>query len=321
MAPNATFTELVTTTARNRKREVRDNVSNSIALFKRLSEKGNVDYYDGGRTIVEELDYRENPSGIWYEGWEQLNTSRQDVLSAAEFEPKQLAVSIQISGREMLMNRGKYQMVRLLKARMTNADRTLKNMLGEGCYSAGTNAKQIGGLQLLVPTTATNTVGGISRSAWTFWANQERSCLTDGGAAASAANITSNMNAAYISACRGNEHPDFGIADNNFYRYYLESLQPQQQISNSKLADAGFMNLKYMGMDIVLDGGHGGNCPSNTMYMLNTNYLKLRPHPDCEFDPLGSDREPTNQHGVVQFLGWMGNLTISNSFLQVVLAA
>ena len=35
-----TFTELVTTTYRNHKKEVADNVSNHNALFRRLTQKG-----------------------------------------------------------------------------------------------------------------------------------------------------------------------------------------------------------------------------------------------------------------------------------------
>jgi hypothetical protein len=39
------------------------------------------------------------------------------------------------------------------------------------------------------------------------------------------------------------------------------------------MADAGFQNLKYMGADVVLDGGRGGNCPASHMYFLNTDYI------------------------------------------------
>jgi len=58
--PSSTYTEIVTTTLRNRSGELADNVSNSNALLARLSSKGNIRPADGGRVIVEELEYAEN---------------------------------------------------------------------------------------------------------------------------------------------------------------------------------------------------------------------------------------------------------------------
>ena len=55
-----TFTELVTTTYRNHKKEVADNVSNHNALFRRLTQKGKIRREDGGLSIVEGLEYAEN---------------------------------------------------------------------------------------------------------------------------------------------------------------------------------------------------------------------------------------------------------------------
>ena len=57
-SPN--LSEIVTTTMRNRSKKLADNVLNHNALLKRLSEKGNATLTDGGRTIVQELDYTEN---------------------------------------------------------------------------------------------------------------------------------------------------------------------------------------------------------------------------------------------------------------------
>lgn len=60
MPANSTFTELVTTTLRNHRSMIKDNVSNRIALLKYLKKKGNYRTEDGGLTIVTPLDYAEN---------------------------------------------------------------------------------------------------------------------------------------------------------------------------------------------------------------------------------------------------------------------
>ena len=75
-----------------------------------------------------------------------------------------------------------------------------------------------------------------------------------------------------------NDHPDLIVADNNYWRLYLESLQAIQRIQDDKMAQAGFQNLKYMGADVVLDGGRGGDAPTNHMYFLNCDYIHYRPH-------------------------------------------
>lgn len=57
-SPN--LSEIVTTTLRNRTRQLADNVSNSNALMQRLQRRGNVRTFGGGRNIVQELEYAEN---------------------------------------------------------------------------------------------------------------------------------------------------------------------------------------------------------------------------------------------------------------------
>ena len=127
------------------------------------------------------------------------------------------------------------------------------------------------------------------------------------------------MNRVYVQLVRGTERPDLIVADNTYWRAYLESLQAIQRISDDKMAQAGFMNLKYMDADVVLDGGFGGAAPANHMYFLNTDYLFYRPHRERDMVPLNPDRYATNQDAVVKLIGWAGNMTMSNAFLQGVL--
>jgi hypothetical protein len=59
-SPNATFTEMVTTTLRNHKRMLVDNVSANNALLTIMKEKGKIRTESGGYEIVLPLDYTEN---------------------------------------------------------------------------------------------------------------------------------------------------------------------------------------------------------------------------------------------------------------------
>lgn len=322
--PSTTLTEIVTTTLRNRTGEAADNVTKNNALLNRIKKKGNVKTVSGGRTIVQELEYAENGTYKRYSGYEALNISPSDVFTGAEFNYAQAAVAVSISGLEQIQNTGEAAVIDLLAGRIKNAMRTLTNNIAVDCYSDGTadGGRQIGGLQLLVPATNTNTVGGINAGTYTFWQNVTYSAGTTGGAAATAANIQRYMNSVYVQLVRGSDKPDTIIADNNYWRLYLESLQAIQRVMDGANApDGGFPSLKYMTSDVILDGGFGGGAPTNTMYFLNTDYLFFRPHTERFFVPLGDDRYAVNQDAMVKLVGFAGNMTVSNRRLQGYLGA
>lgn len=324
--PSSTMTEVVTMTLRNRTGQLADNVTKNNALLKRLKQKGNIKTVSGGRTIVQELEYAENGTYKRYSGYEALNISPSDVFTGAEYNYAQAAVAVSISGLEMIQNNGEEQAIDLLESRIKNASRTLTNNIALDCYSDGTadGGRQIGGLKLLVSTTpTTGIVGGIdcSTTIGTFWRNVAFSSATNGGAAATSANIQSYMNRTYLQLVRGADAPDLIVADNNYYRLYLESLQAIQRIASEDKAMIGFNAIKYMNSDVVLDGGYLGGAPANTMYFLNTDYIFFRPHTERNFTPLGDDRFAVNQDAMVKLVGFAGNMTTSNRFLQGVLAA
>jgi hypothetical protein len=51
-SPNAVFTELVSTTFRKHRKEIKDNVSTRIALLRYMKRRGNTITEDGGLTIA-----------------------------------------------------------------------------------------------------------------------------------------------------------------------------------------------------------------------------------------------------------------------------
>jgi len=321
--PSSTLTEIVTTTLRNRTGKLADNVTKNNALLNRLKRKGKVKTVSGGRTIVQELEYAENGTFKRYSGYEALDISPSDVFTGAEYNYAQAAVAVTISGLEMLQNSGEEAIIDLLESRIGNAERTITNNIALDIYSDGSadGGRQIGGLQALVASTPTNTVGGINASTYTFWRNIAFSGVTNGGSATSVANIQSYMNRLYVQLVRGADRVDLIVADNNYWRLYLESLQAIQRIQSDEMASAGFSSLKYMNADVVLDGGFGGGAPTNTMYMLNTDYIFFRPHVDRFFTPLGDERFAVNQDAMVKLIGFAGNMTVSNRSLQGVLVA
>lgn len=320
MPANSTFTELVTTTYRKHRKGFKDNLTNRNALLKYMYKKGNYRNESGGLTIVEPLDYAANSTYQRYSDWDSLNISASDVLSAAEYPWKQIAIHVVASGREMRINSGDSQIEKLVASRMKNAMRTFDNNFSSDLYSAGSLSNQIGGLQSIIADTNTNTVGGIDANVWTFWRNTVFD-LSDNSVTISAATIENSvMLPLWMSIDRGpSDQPDLIVADSTYYQYYEASQTSLKRYASSSSESGGFVSLKYKNADVMYDTTATG-IPAAHMYMINTNYLKLATHQDADLDVMDK-KEPVNQDGEVVPILWMGNLTCSNRKLQGVVIA
>lgn len=320
---NPNISDIIATTIQNRSGVIADNVTKNNALLARLKQRGNIKKFSGGNVILEELSFAENANAGWYSGYETLPVAAQDVISAAQYDIKQCAVPVTISGLEQLQNAGKEQVIDLLESRIAVAESTMANLLAAGLYSDGTGSggKEITGLKAQIAVApATGTVGGIDRATWTFWRNQTFDASTDGGAATTAANIQQYFNSLWAKMVRGQDRPDLIVVDNGYWALYMQSLQAIQRFTSADDAKLGFVSIKFMDADVVLDGGLGGFQETKKAYFLNTKYLKYRPHSARDMVPLSpGKRYSVNQDAEVQILAWAGNLTMSNASLQGVM--
>lgn len=321
-SPNAIFTELVATTFRKHRKDLKDNVSNNNALYRRIMDKKQVREVDGGLTIVQGLDYAQNGTYQRYSGYDTLNVGASDVISAAEFAWRQIAINVVASGQELRINSGNSQIMSLAKAKMKNAMRTFKNNFSADIYGDGTLANQIGGLQALISDTGTGTVGGIDSSVWTFWKNQVQSAAAplQGGAAVtmSSTTIENQMLHLWLALVRGDDKPDLLVADNNYFAMYEQSQTSIKRYTEADEASGGFVSLKYKNADVIFDGGSG--IPADHMYFMNTDYIEMVAHKDANLEVM-EEMRPYNQDAAVIPILWMGNMTIGNRARQGVMKA
>ena len=315
-SPNSTYTEIVTTTLAGYSKTMADNVTNNNALLRHIDSNGNKSPATG-RTIVQELEYATNSTTKWYSGYEVLDTSTSNVFTAAEFNYKQLAGNVVISGLEQVENSGPEQIFNLLKSRIRNLEKSLKNTMATALYADGTGtaSKELGGLQLVVPGTVGNTVGGINSTTYSFWQNQVYDFSTE-TVTASATTIQTAMNTLWLACIRGADRPDVIVGDTNYFGFYWSSLQTNQRFTSDESASAGFMNLMFMDAPVYYDD----QCPTDKIYMLNTDYLFLRYAEGREFVPLG-EKASVNQDALVMPVAWAGNMTVSNRARQGIIQA
>ena len=315
-SPNSSFTEVITTTLQGYSKQLADNVTSHNALLNHIDQKGNK-MPATGRTIVQELEYAENATAKWYSGYETLDVSPSEIFTAAEFNYKQLNGNVVISGLEQVQNSGKEAVHNLLKSRIKNLEKTLKNTVATALYAdgTGTDGKELGGLQSLVADAGTGTVGGINSSTYTWWKNKIYD-FSGEGITASSTTIQAAMNNLWLQCIRGADKPDVVTAGTTYFNFYWSSLQDNQRFTSDDTAQAGFMNLMFMSAPVFYDD----QCTATKMYMLNTDYLFLRPAKGREFVPLG-EKASVNQDAMVMPVVWAGNMTTSNRSLQGIILA
>jgi len=323
-SPNAIFTEIVSTTFRNHSKEIADNFSKHNALYRRMGQKGKTRSESGGYSIVQPLEYAANGTYQRYSGFDVLNVAQSDVITAAEYNWRQIAINVVSSGLELRVNAGPQRIANLAKARIKNAIHTFANNFSADMYADGTLPNQIDGLQKIVADTPTNTVGGISASTWSFWQNIVQSAaapLQGGGAitpSASQGVMESLMLPLLIQLTRNNDKPDLIISSNDYYQFYEGGLVSTKRYVDKEMADGGFMSLMYHGIPVIFDGVSG--MPAAHMYFLNTSYLEMVTHSEANMTVM-DEAKPYNQDAVVVPILWMGNMVCSNRALQGVLKA
>jgi len=322
------WSELATTTYRNHQGDVADNVSKHNALFRKLTAKGRVRLEDGGLSLVAPLEYATNSTYQRYSGFDALNINAVDVLTAAEFPWRQVAVNVAASGLELRTNMGSNRIVNFTKSKVRNAMNSFKNGMSGDIYSDGTAANQINGLQSLIADAGTGTVGQINSTTFPFWQNvvQSAAAPLQGGSALTLgpSTIGSLMLTLYIKLTRGTDQPDVIVASDDLFTFFEQSQTSLKRYTSTgggapeDAANAGFVTMKYKNADVFFDSS--GGIPQTHMYFVNTDYLELGVHRDANMTVM-DELKSVNQDAVVIPVLWMGNLLCSNRSLQGVLKA
>lgn len=299
-----------------------DLISNANVVFDAMKSRGGWETFSGP-TIRERLLFAESGTYVRYSGYGFLNPQPVELINDAEFEPKMGAVSVTLSSEELLKNSGENQLLSVMKVHMDAAEQELQDRFVEDMHSAGTETNQIGGLQLIVPTTVNAGVyGGISRVDHPLWrtSTYDANSITAAGTAFTAitsVSIKPILNKIMIERSRNTKGPNLLLMSQQHFEAYSAATEAIQRVTDdTRASKLGFTSLKYYGagrsVDIVLEGGIGTAMPSNVTYLLDMSSIKFRYHPDRNFNAFGGKRAPVNQDAIVQHIGFMGELTMNN---------
>lgn len=252
------------------------------------------------------LNYAVASSVGFYSGADTLDLTDNDVISAARFYWKQIYAAITISRLDELKNSGDAAKVNFVKSKVEIAEKSLKEIMGDAVFNAGTDAKALLGIRSFIDTT--KTYGGIDQSANSWWAAQVDS--------ATATLTIPALQAKFGDATFGSEHPTIIISDQDKYDLYYALLQPQQRFMDSDSAKGGFQSLIFNGIVWMVDQ----KSPSNHIFMLNEDYIDLYVHKDENMRMMPFE-SPLNQNIKVAKIFWMGELCSSNNRVHAKLSA
>ena len=307
---NPNFDALLSTTLANYRDQLTDNIFTARPLTYFLQDKGRIRMLNGGTKIVEPLIYAESSTVKSYSGYDSISLTAQAGITAAEYDWKQYAASIAISGIEEAKNNGEQEIINLLEAKIMQAEESMREGFNRMFYAdgSGNSGKDWNGLGNIVE--ASGTVGGINRatSGNEYWRSYEENTAT--------ALTLAQLATGYNSVSVGNDHPDMVLTTQTLFEKYEALLQPQLRYTDTKTADAGFQNLLFKAAPVVYDE----HCTAGVVYFLNSKYLTLVGHSAKWFAQTDFVR-PEDLDARYALIMCYGNLTCRNAAKQGKLTA
>jgi hypothetical protein len=302
MAGNSNFDQILSTTLYNYIPKLTDNIFSARPLFYALTNGQTIRRVSGGAKIIVPIIYGTNSTAASYSGTDTIDVTAQTGISAAEYDWKQYAATVTISGIEEAKNNGEAAIIDLLEGKIFQTQETIIENMNTMFWADGTgnSSKDWNGLALIVGGTGVSLGGidplGAGNSWWKSSEVDESGALTQ---------LTmANM---YNTVSVGNDQPTIIITTQTLYEKYESLLEGQIRYTDTDVADGGFQNLLFKGAPVTFDGA----CSTGQMLFLNTKYLQLVAHSDVWFKPTPFVR-PTNQDAVFSQLLVYGNLTCSN---------
>ena len=307
---NVNFDALLSTTLANYRDQLTDNVFSDRVLTNHLMTKGRIRMLNGGTKIVEPLIYGQNSTVASYSGYDSISLTAQTGITAAEYEWKQYAASIAISGIEEAKNNGEQEIINLLEAKIMQAEESMREGFNTMFYADGTgnSSKDWNGLGNIIE--ASGTVGNINRGTVgnEYWKSYEENT--------SAALTLAQMATAYNTVSIGNDHPDLVLTTQTLFEKYEALLQPNLRYTDTKTADSGFQNLLFKAAPVVYDAA----CTAGNMYFMNSKYITLVGHSGKWFQQTAFVR-PEDLDARYALIMCYGNLTCRNAKKQGKLTA
>lgn len=257
----------------------------------------------GGLDFAEPVMISENSNFAFRDHYSTIPADQQDPMREFKFDPVTLTGVVVINKKHELMNTGKAQIKKLMTTLKAQAESSIYNIMSRALWNASPVANvEPESIRSLVTTTPTaGTIGGITRAGNAYAQNLAyTTAITSIGSAAGLAALHRQRVKLAGSA---KELPDFAITTTTIWsnlNAYIDTLR--RPSSNEQMVKLGFENF-YIGSTLLGydgDGGTptigGGECPANSLYLLNSKHLffKVLQGGNMHFDPFSAKDNSLN---------------------------
>lgn len=331
-----TYDALLSTTLENWAKGVDDTVTSSIFFYYMLKRsKSWISVSALGERCKYSLRYQ-NGNADSYAGYDVLDTTPMNGITAAFYDWVQMSVPISISRIEERKNSGEFAQLDLLEEKSNQAmdgiieKFTKATLQGNGINSATAITTRytstVNGstfvvpLPLLVGQTATaGTIGSIaanvSDNGVSWWANQ-KSAATD----TNFASFLKDLSKLYNNCSKGvGGGPDMHLVDQSVAEFYEAALRSQNRFTDFTRADIPFDNVMFRKSPVVWDEfmpNWSGittvqSTAQGTWVMLNSKFVQVKYDAQTNFTTTPFIR-PENQDAKTAQILWYGCLGTTN---------
>ena len=286
-------------------------ISQDNFINKRLL--ANSEGIDGGESITIPLEYGTTDIQAMGE-YDSINLKPNEILDYANFAWTHINGTLSLSEKKVkIQNRGKAQMLKLLKIHAKNLANSMKQkfstMLFATTHEANDNMSSL--YDICADTTAV--VGGLDPSLTDF--NWTPRVLNLVSASLTYANIILSTNDYFIEKILRKMVGALGVAGDKptlivttqvVWDAYEAVLREDKRFEGNHSADAGFDILTFRGIPMVVDA----NVPAGYMYFLNESYLGYYHATGFNFNTTPFKRAEM-QHVYFSELNWWGGFGVS----------
>jgi hypothetical protein len=238
------------------------------AALRALEKAGFIERESLGPTIECPLDYRSNPdTAVLVGDQDTAALVKTEILTSASYEPAQLNVPVTWTKGDEARNPEPSQKISLVRQLLENGIQSHDDLIEQRIFTSSTSGGvEVNGLNDLISTAGTGTVGGINASTETWWRNQADT-FVDGS------DIEATMTKMYDNCSKGSGssiQPSILISGSASHSLYESQLQAMQQFVNTTEADSGFKVLAFKGAKYIFS--HKGG---TKIYFLNPRSYQL----------------------------------------------
>ena len=164
-----TLNNLTVATLKSRQKEMPNQIYQRRVFFRKMMEKGNIQPEDGSRKITMDVKYGTNPTVKGFGRGGTLPGADYEFMTQSEWDWKFVGGAVLRYYVDQQINRGKNAVRKLVTEGVADLEDSILAKLETDAFLDGTgdSSKTIGGLQLIVPDSASDagTVGNIDGDA------------------------------------------------------------------------------------------------------------------------------------------------------------